>query len=155
MATFKEKRFFVLEVDKINRNQRAFSESLVKMWLNSDNLKDGGLGFDIECAIDEGNYEYEFIKEDLIIGRVTKLELEGKKLFASCKFKIEGDIPYLKEINEEKGFLDKCTVVPKGKGSFLNRIVKEDYELYGFNLILENESAFVEEQKLEISKQTN
>jgi hypothetical protein len=71
--------------------------------------------------------------------------MEGQNLMLVCQFKLEGDAPYLKEINNEEGFLDKCTVIPKGKGAVKNQLVQDDYELYGFNLIWAHESAFAED----------
>src|ERR1035437_2751501 len=143
MTQIKEKRFFVLEYDKKNKNHRIFTEPLLKNWCASDKLKESG--YDIECAIDDGEYDYDFIKDEFNVGRITKLEMEGKKLFATAQFKLDGEFPYLKEINEEEGFLDKCAIVPKGKGAVKNQIVQEDYELYGFNLILAHESSFADE----------
>jgi hypothetical protein len=71
--------------------------------------------------------------------------MEGKKLFAVCQFKLEGESPFLEKINNEEDFLDKCAIVPKGKGAVKNQIVQDDYELYGFNLIWAHESSFVED----------
>lgn len=146
----KEKRFLVMEADKKNKNHRIFTEQLLKSWSNSEKFKTSG--FDIECAIEDDEYDYEFLKDELIIGRVTKLELEGKKLFATCQFKVEGESPYIEKINNEEGFLDKCAIVPKGKGAVKNQIVQDDYELYGFNLIWAHESSFVEEAQAETVK---
>ena len=143
MTQIKEKRFFVLEADKKNKNHRVFTPQLLKSWCDSEKLKESG--YDIECAIDDGEYDYDFIKDEFNVGRVVKLEMEGNKLFATCQFKLEGEFPYLNEINTEEGFLDKCAVTPKGKGAVKNQIVQEDYELYGFNLIWAHESAFAEE----------
>ena len=145
MTQIKEKRFLVLEADKKNKNHRIFTEALVKSWCELDKLKDGNSGFDIECAIEDDEYDYEYVKDELILGRVTKLEMEGKKLYATAQFKVSGDAPYLDKINDEEGFLEKCAIVPKGKGAVKNQIVQDDYELYGFNLIWASESAFVEE----------
>lgn len=140
-----EKRFFIMEADKKNKNHRIFTEALLKAWANSEKLKGDAPGFDIECAIEDEEYDYEFLKDELNVGRVTKLELEGKKLYGTAQFKTEGDSPYLEKINNEEGFLDKCAIVPKGKGAVKNQIVQDDYELYGFNLIWAHESSFAEE----------
>jgi len=141
----KEKRFFILEVDKKNKNHRIFTDALVKTWLNSDKLKENGEGLDIECAIEDDEYDYEYLKDEFNIGRVVRLEMEGKKLFGVSQFKVEGDSPYVDKINNEEGFLDKCALVPKGKGAVKNQIVQDDYELYGFNLIWAHESSFAED----------
>ncbi len=145
MSKIIEKRFFVLEADKKNKNHRIFTEALVKGWCDSDKLKDGASGFDIECAIEDDEFDYEYLKDELSVGRVIKLEMEGKKLYATCKFKITGESPTVEKINNEAGFIDTCAVIPKGKGAVKNQIVQEDYELYGFNLVLEKESAFYED----------
>jgi hypothetical protein len=145
MTQIKEKRFLVLEADKKNKNHRIFTDALVTSWIDLDKVKEGGSGFDIECAIDDDEYDYEYVKDELILGRVVRLEKEGKKLFAVCHFKVTGDSPYVEKINNEEGFLDKCAIVPKGKGAVKNQIVQDDYELYGFNLIWANESAFIED----------
>lgn len=145
MAEIKEKRFLVLEADKKNKNHRIFTESLVKSWCQSEKIKEGASGFDIECAIDDDEYDYEYVKDEFSVGRVIKLEMEGKKLYATCKFKINGESSYIENINNEEGFLDKCAIIPKGKGAVKNQIVQDDYELYGFNLIWAKESAFAED----------
>jgi hypothetical protein len=145
MAQIKEKRFLVLEADKKNKNHRIFTEALVKSWCKSEKLKDGASGFDIECAIEDIEYDYEFLKDEFCLGRVIKLEMEGKKLYATCQFKISGESPYIDKINNEEGFLDKCAIIPKGKGAVKNQTIQDDYELYGFNFIWLKESAFIEE----------
>lgn len=150
-STIKTKRFLVLKADLKNKNHRIFTEALVKSWCESESLKQG-TGFEIECAIEDGEYDYEYVKDEAIVGRVTKLEMEGKNLYATCEFKIEGDSPFVDKINNEEGYLDTCAVVPKGKGAVKNQIVQDDYELYGFNLILAAESAFAEEVPAETAK---
>src|SRR3990172_3020559 len=130
MTTIKQKRFLVLEADK----------------------KKNDAGFDIECAIDDDDYDYEYLKDEFSVGRVVKVEMEGKKTYATCEFKITGESKYIENINNEEGFLDKCAIVPKGKGAVKNQIVQDDYELYGFNLILNNESAFIEEVAEAVAK---
>lgn len=145
MTKIIEKRFLILEAGKKNKNHRIFTEALVKTWCDSDKLKDEVAGFDIECAIDDDEYDYEYIKDELNIGRVIKLDLEDKKLYATCQFKLVGESPYVEKINNEKDFLEKCTIVPKGKAAVKNHIVQDDYELYGFNLIWANESSFLED----------
>jgi hypothetical protein len=149
MTQIKEKRFLILEADKKNKNHRLFTEALIKTWCESDKLKEGGAGFDIECAIDDAEYDYEFIKDEFCVGRVVKLEMEGKKLYGTCQFKVSGEDAYIEKINNEEGFLDICAIVPKGKGAVKNQIVQDDYEIYGFNLILANESAFIEDVPVE------
>ena len=152
MTKIKEKRFLVLTADMKNKNHRIFTESLVKTWGDSEKLQDGAAGFDIECAIDDDEYDYEYVKDEFVVGRVSKIEMEGKKLYATCQFKVDGDSKYIDNINNEEGFLDKCAIVPKGKGAVKNQIVQDDYELYGFNLIWASESAFAEEVPAEAVK---
>lgn len=145
MTQIKEKRFLVLESDKKNKNHRIFTEALVKNWCDSEKVKDGATGFDIECAIEDDEYDYEYVKDEFSLGRVVKLEMEDKKLYATCQFKVSGESPYIEKINTEADFLDKCAIIPKGKGAVKNQIVQDDYELYGFNLIWAHESAFAED----------
>jgi hypothetical protein len=145
MSQIKEKTFLALKADVKNKNHRTFTSSLCKSWCESPRFEEGGGGFDIECAIDDNEYDYEHIKDELIVGRVVRAYMEGQNLMLVCQFKLEGDAPYLKEINNEEGFLDKCTVIPKGKGAVKNQLVQDDYELYGFNLIWAHESAFAED----------
>lgn len=144
MSEVKTKRFLALTAGTKNKNHRTFPVDLCKSWCEHPDLK-SGVGLPIECAIDDEEYDYEHIKDELIVGRVTKLEMDGNKLYATCEFKVEGDAPYLTNINEEEGFIDKCAVIPKGKGAVKNQVVQEDYEIYGFNLIWAHESAFLED----------
>jgi hypothetical protein len=140
-----EKEFLVLEVDKKNKNHRGYSKSLVQRWIDDARLKNGG--YDIEFATDDNDFEYEFLKDDRICGNVFELRLDGNKLIAKAKFKIDGpyaDIIYGTESQES--MIDKIVVVPKGKGAVKNQQIQDDYELYGFNLILSAESAFAEEE---------
>jgi hypothetical protein len=140
----KEKTFFVLEVDKKNKNHRIYTKSLVEGWLKNPKLKEEG--FDIENGCEDIELDYEFIHEPLSCGVVTNLFFEGNKLYADCKFKIEGDAS--EKINSEEDFLEKIALVPKGKGAIRNQVVQDDYELYGFMIILKEESPFIEEELL-------
>lgn len=144
MAEIKEKTFLALKADVKNKNHRTFTSSLCKSWCEHPRLKEG-TGFDIECAIDDEEYDYEHIKDELIVGRVINAFMDGQNFMVTCQFKLEGDAPYLSNINNEEGFLDKCAVIPKGKGAVKNQVVQDDYELYGFNLIWAHESSFVED----------
>lgn len=141
-VTVKEKRFFILEFDKKNKNHRIYPKSIGEKWLISDKAKNGE-GFDVEYSVEDGDYEYEFLKEEDVCGVVSNLTLEGNKLFGVAKFKVDG--PYADKINKEAGFLETLCIVPKGKGAVKNQIIQDDYELYGFSLILSSESSFIDE----------
>lgn len=147
MTKIKEKTFFVLEVDKKNKNFRVYSRLIVDKWRQSEKLKTEG--FDIEYAVGENiDLKYEFVKDDLVVGVVTELYFEGNKLYAKARFKLNC-INYDKIYNDSK-FLDGCALVPKGKGAVKNQNIQEDYELYGFNLIKIEESSFIiDETELE------
>lgn len=137
-GTIKEKRFWVMKVDRKNKNHRIYQRPLVQRWLDSEKLKDEG--FDIEFVIGESDIDYEFLKEELSCGIVTKLELEGDDLYATARFKVEG--PKAEIIYSDEKFFESVALVPKGKGAVKNQIVQDDYELYGFNLIKAEASSF-------------
>ena len=143
MTKVKEKKFLVLEADKKNKNHRTYPLALVQGWVNSEKNQSGN-GFDLEYAISDVDLEYEYLKEEECCGNVT-LVLEDKKLYAVTKFKVEG--PHSEKIYSEDDFLETVAVVPKGKGAVKSQIIQDDYELYGFNLILKEESSFIEEEE--------
>jgi hypothetical protein len=137
-----EKEFFVMEVDKKNKNHRTYQKHLVQRWIDDPKLKSEG--YDIEYVVDDVEFETEYLKDDRVCGNVFDLRLEGNRLFAKAKFKIDG--PYADIIYGEKDFIEKTTIVPKGKGAIKNHTLQDDYELYGFNLIMSHESSFLEEE---------
>jgi len=143
MTKLKEKKFFILEADKKNKNHRTYPFDLINSWVESEK-NTSGEGYDLEYALPDLDLEYEFLKEEEVCGNVAKLVLEGKKLFAVIKFKTEG--PYSEKIYGDDNFLDTVAIVPKGKGAVKSQIVQDDYELYGFNLILKEESSFLDEE---------
>jgi hypothetical protein len=141
----KEKTFFILEVDKKNKNHRIYPRKIAQKWIDGKPAE----GYDIEWAVEDIDLEYEFLKETLSCGVVAELfwgeGADSNKLYAKAKFKIEG--PKAEEIyNNDKFNIDKLTIVPKGKGAVKNQTVQDDYELYGFNLILLEESSFIMEE---------
>jgi hypothetical protein len=119
-----------------------YQKSLVQRWLDDPKLKNEG--YDVEYVVDDIEFETEYLKDDRVCGNVFEMRLDGNKLYAKAKFKIDG--PYADSIYGEKDFLDKVSIVPKGKGAVKNQTVQDDYELYGFNLILTKESSFLEEE---------
>ena len=46
------------------------------------------------------------------------------------------------DLYSDESNLENYAIVPKGKGSVKNQEVQDDYELYGFNLILKKDSSF-------------
>ena len=143
-SPLKTRRILVLEVDKKNRNHRIVTEPIVDSWMKMPELQEGGAGIPIEDCIADGEYDYEFLKDEMNVGKVTKLEKEGKKLYATCVFKNEGELDIIKKINEDDTYLDTLTITPKGKGAIRNQVYQDDYEIYGFTLMLAKESAFVD-----------
>lgn len=140
----KEKTFMILDFEKKNKNHRTYPfEGVVEKWLEDERLKNEG-GLPIEHAIEDIDLEYEFIKESLECGSVVDLRVEKNKLYATAKFKVNH--PLTEQLYKDQKFFDTLTLVPKGKGAIKNQIVQDDYELYGFNLVLAAESAFAEEE---------
>lgn len=140
-----EKEIFILEADKKNKNHRTYPKSLVQRWVENSKLKKEG--YDAEYAVDDTDFEYEFLADGRVCGNVFELKLEGNKLIAKVKFKIDG--PYADSIygiEGKEGLIDKISLVPKGKGAVKNQIVQDDYELYGFNVINASESSFADEE---------
>lgn len=146
-----EKEFFILEVDKKNKNHRTYPKALVQRWIEDTRLKNPG--YDIEFAVDDNEFEYEHLQDVRVCGNVFELKLDGNKLMAKARFKIEG--PYADSIygaeakegaEEKKAIIETVSLVPKGKGAVKNQIVQDDYELYGFNLIQSSESSFADEE---------
>lgn len=158
----KEKEFKVLMIDSRNKNHRAYSLEVVEPWISAklNNSKNINEGYDLEFAIDneeEGvtrDIYNEFTLDSLSCGVVNKLRIEDGTLYANVRFKLPescgnltGDIYSEKDsdVNSEKidlSDLDVYAIVPKGKGSVKNQEVQNDYELYGFNLILKKDSSF-------------
>ena len=137
----REKTFLILETDKKSRCFTIYPKNLVKSWVESDRLKSEE-GYDIEDAVENIDLEYEYLKDDLICGVVNKLFLKGNKLYGTAKFKINH--PSTKKIYEDDTYLDTLTLVPKGQGTIEDNVIQDDYELFGFNLLLESESSFVD-----------
>lgn len=154
-----EKKYKILEVDKKNKNHRAYTKSLISGWIKSDlnKLKNDNDGYDLEYAIDDISDEvkedrdiyHEFISSSLSCGVVNNLSLDKKGvLWSTVKFKMPDSCSGLtKKIYDGELSLDNLSIVPKGKGSVKNQTVQDDYELYGFNLILLEDSAFKKEEE--------
>jgi|ERR1035437_2451319 hypothetical protein len=150
MKKAKSKKFDVLKLDIKNKNHHIYNAQVVNSWINSDRMKpdDSGniVGYDIECSIDEeGNFEVEYAQDEMIIGRVIKLEIKDSVLIATCEFKTDGDAPYMESINSDDSFLDKCSITPKSKAAVRNYVVQDDCELICFNLMWSADSSFIEE----------
>jgi len=146
-----EKEYKVLMIDSRNKNHRAYTEEVVNLWLSNDlnNSENINEGYDLEFAIDnedEGvtrDIYNEFTLDSLSCGIVNSLKIKDGFLFASVRFKLPKSCGNLtSEIYSQDANLDLYAVVPKGKGSVKNQEVQNDYELYGFNLILKSDSSF-------------
>jgi len=146
-----EKEYKVLMIDSRNKNHRAYTEEVVNLWLSNDlnNSENINEGYDLEFAIDnedEGvtrDIYNEFTLDSLSCGIVNNLKIKDGFLFASVRFKLPNSCSNLtSEIYSQDANLDLYAVVPKGKGSVKNQEVQNDYELYGFNLILKSDSSF-------------
>lgn len=147
-----EKEYKILMIDSRNKNHRAYTSKVVTPWLenslnNSENINEG---YDLEYAIDDEDEGLtrdiynEFTLDSLSCGIVKGLKVDDNNfLYATVRFKLPescGDLT--KEIYSENAKLDEYAIVPKGKGSVKNQEVQDDYELYGFNLILKKDSSF-------------
>jgi hypothetical protein len=151
-----EKRFKILSVDKKNSNHRAYTSELVNSWIKNplNNSESPNEGYSLEYAIDEDDNERdiykEFVSSSLDCGIVRNLEIVDGVLYADVKLKLPEFCNSLTEkIYSEEISIDDIAIVPKGKGSVKNQTIQNDYELFGFNLILLEDSAFTEETELE------
>lgn len=151
-----EKRFKILSVDKKNANHRAYTSDLVNSWINNplNNSESPNEGYSLEYAIDEEDEERdiykEFVSSSLECGIVRNLEVVDGVLYADVKLKLPNSCNGLTEkIYSNEISIEEVAVVPKGKGSVKNQTIQNDYELFGFNLILLEDSAFAEETELE------
>ena len=139
-----EHKYLVLDTKEKNRNYRTYGTTITDKWLEHEDLK-SGRGIDIEFAInDDADIENEYLQERLSCGRISALNYEGSKLYATVKFK---DNELTKELYSGNIKPENLAVIPKGKGSVKNQQVQEDYELFGFNLVKLDESSFVESTK--------
>lgn len=146
-----EKEFKILMIDSRNKNHRAYTHEVVKPWVDGDlnSPKETNEGYDLEFAIDdeeEGltrDIYNEFTLDSLSCGVVNGLTVRDGFLYANVKFKLPESCGELtSQIYSKESDLDIYAVVPKGKGSVKNQEVQNDYELYGFNLILKSDSSF-------------
>ncbi len=146
-----EKEYKILEIDKKNKNHRSYTKALVSKWVeDSKEFKEENSGFDLEYAIDEEENERdiyrEYVSNSLNCGIVNNLKIKKGVLYADVKFKLPDSCYDLtKKIYNKELELESLAIVPKGKGSVKNQTVQDDYELYGFNLILLEDSAFIED----------
>jgi len=151
-----EKKFKILSVGKKNSNYRAYTSELVNSWIenplnNSENSNEGYmLEYGIDDEEDEKDIYKEFISSSLECGIVRNLEVVDGILYADVKLKMPNYCGNITEkIYSEEIPLENIAIVPKGKGSVKNQQVQNDYELFGFNLILLEDSPFEEEVELE------
>lgn len=151
-----EKKFRILSVDKKNANHRAYTSEIVNKWINNpiNSSENPNEGYSLEYAIDEEEDERdiykEFISSSLECGIVRDLEIKDGVLYANVKLKLPESCSNLTEkIYSNEISIEDIAIVPKGKGSVKNQTIQNDYELFGFNLILLEDSAFEEEKELE------
>jgi hypothetical protein len=146
-----EKEFKILMIDSGNKNHRAYTEEVVGLWVHNDmnSPKETNEGYDLEFAIDneeEGitrDIYNEFTLDSLSCGVVNGLKVEDGFLYGNVKFKLPESCGNLTETIYSEGVdLEEFAIVPKGKGSVKNQEVQNDYELYGFNIILKKDSSF-------------
>lgn len=161
-----EREYPILPIGRKNKNHRAYTESVVNPWVESDLNKSENIneGYDLEYAIDEDEEERDIYKEFtlgvLSCGVVNRLRIGNDNiLYGTVRFKLpsacdgltkkiyEGSNKTEEVKGESVDFLDKLAIVPKGKGSVKNQTVQDDFELYGFNLILKEDSSFEFEEE--------
>jgi hypothetical protein len=166
-----EKEYPILKIGKKNKNHRAYTETVVNPWVENSLNKSENVneGYDLEYAIDEDDEERDIYKEFtlgvLSCGVVNRLRVdENNILYGTARFKLPSACDGLtkkiyegsNETEEVEGeaidFLDTLAIVPKGKGSVKNQTVQDDFELYGFNLILKEDSSFEFEKENEEEK---
>jgi len=153
-----EKDFKILELNKKNKNHRIYPTSVVESWINYEKSDENRI-IELEYAIDgvdengeafERDILNEFILSSLNVGVVYDLRIENNCLYATVKFKLPEYCNNLTdEIYENPSFLEELSIVPKGKGSVKSQTIQDDYELYGFNLILKSDSSFEYEEQEE------
>jgi hypothetical protein len=138
MENIVEKDFFVLRADKINKHHRIYTKDLVKTWMETVNNNE--MGVDIEYSITNEDLDFDYLKESQICGIVKKLYFKDDDLYCTAAFDI-GNSAFEYFYNNENA-LSECTVVPRGKGTVRNQTVQDDYELVGFDLILQADSTY-------------
>jgi hypothetical protein len=160
MSKIIEKEYKILKVDNKNKNFRAYTKEIVEGWIeNQKQNEDEEVinGYELEYAIDneeEGVFRdiyNDFILDSLSCGIVRNLRIDDKGyLVGLVSFKPPKFCNDLTgEIYDKESDLEKYAIVPKGKGSVKNQEVQNDYELYGFNLIMKEESSFYYEDEVE------
>lgn len=160
MSKIIEKEYKILKVDNKNKNFRAYTKEIVEGWIeNQKQNEDEEVinGYELEYAIDneeEGVFRdiyNDFILDSLSCGIVRNLRIDDKGyLVGLVSFKLPKFCNDLTgEIYGEESDLENYAIVPKGKGSVKNQEVQNDYELYGFNLIMKEESSFYYEDEVE------
>ena len=136
--TIIEKKFFILEVNKTNKNFRKYTDEVVNSWIQ--NMDDYGYEVEFAAEMKPSDIQYEFIKSEIVCGLVTKLTIEEGTLYGTVKFSTEGFKS--EEIYSGKLNLDDYVVVPKGKAEVRDGVVQKNYILYGFDLVHKSQSSF-------------
>lgn len=133
-----EKKLFILEIGKTNKNFRKYNSEVVQSWI--DQMDDYGYEVEFGVFLKPHEIQYEFIKTEMICGLVTELFIEDEKLYGNVKFSTEGHKS--EEIYSGKINVDECVIVPKGKSEVRDGIVQKNYVLFGFNLVHKTQSSF-------------
>lgn len=140
--TILEKRFFILEIDKTNKNFRKYTREVVESWI--EKMDDYGYEVEFGVYLKPNEIQYEYIKSEMVCGLVTKLTIEDNVLYGDVKFSTEGhksDEIYSGEIK-----LEECVIVPKGKSEVRDGVVQRNYTLFGFNIVHRSQSSFYFEE---------
>lgn len=133
-----EKKIFILEIGKINKNFRKYTKEVVQSWI--DKMDDYGYEVEFGVFMKPSEIQYEFIKNEIVCGLVTELLIENGILYGIVKFSTDGyksDDIYSGKLN-----IDECVIVPKGKAEVRESVVQNNYELFGFNLVHKSQSSF-------------
>lgn len=133
-----EKKFFILEINKTNKNFRKYTDEVVNSWIQ--NMDDYGYEVEFAAEMKPADIQYEFIKSEIVCGLLTELTIENGILYGNVKFSTEGfksDEIYSGKLN-----LEDYAIVPKGKAEVRDGVVQKNYILYGFDLVQKSQSSF-------------
>ena len=125
-----------MQIGKRNKNDRIYTASVVNKWLElSESMR-----FDIELALDESHdVSDQFIKEVLCCGQVISLYRRKSHLYAMATlYSTDG----LSELFGNRLSASDFALVPKGIGFTRGRLVDDNYQLLGFNIVYKKDSPF-------------
>lgn len=133
-----EKKFFILEIDKVNKNFRKYTKDIVESWVNG--IDEYGYDVEFGVGLKPSDIQYEYIKSEMVCGLLKGLTIEDNKLYGNVIFSPEAYKG--KEIFEGQINLEECVIVPKGKAEVRDGVVQKNYTLYGFNIVYKSQSSF-------------